>query len=83
MSAKLYQHPSAPVIFDPYPQTPEAIAAVKAQAEEARYTPPTEADWIRLERHEAIRRLAQECGGYQRLITIARNLAHFDGQEAS
>lgn len=42
---------------------------------------PSAEDDIRLEEHEIIRRVSVYVGGWQRLATLVRNLAHYDGQE--
>ena len=80
--AIVLQHPSARVIFDPYPQTPEGIDAVKAQAEEARYEPPTADEFERLAAQDGLYQLIQKYGA-DRVMRWVRTLAAIAGQEIS
>lgn len=47
----------------------------------AEFHPMPATDAQRLEEQEIIRRVAAEVGGWKRLATLVRNLAHFDGTE--
>lgn len=91
----IVQHPSAKVIFQPPVRATEdevqrAIAATNAEREQIgipplhplpEFHPMPSDDFRRLEEHEAIRRLAAHVGGWKRLSTLVRNLAHLDGAE--
>ena len=82
MPAVILQHKSSPVTFDPYPQTTEGIAAVKAQAEAARFDLPSEDEFERLEAQERLYALIHRYGA-DRVQRWVRNLAAMAGQEIS
>lgn len=80
MPATVYQHPNAPVVFDPYPQTPEGIAAVKAQAEAARYEMPTAEQFELLAVQDGLYQVIKKYGG-PRVMRWVRNLSAIAGED--